>query len=164
MFIQDFELIERPYEEVIGALGDKPEELFSYALNTARGTGERLRTRVGPRWWPAALAKAVQVKVGRPRQLGDSTLVAFSWQAEGASSLFPSLDADLEISPFGPAATIVTLKARYEPPGGSLGEQIDRILLHRVAESTLRAFLQAICSGLAKNIVSRDSRAAARSA
>lgn len=160
VFVQDFRLVEAPYEEAVLRLRRDPVGLVGDCLGAAKEEGERLRARVGPRGWPAVLAKTVEVRIGSLRPVGDGTVLAFGWQSTGAASLFPLLDADLEVAPLGSQETQVTLRARYEPPGGALGRRADDLLLYRVAESTLRAFLARLCEGLERGSSSRGARSA----
>lgn len=148
VFVQDFQLIDRPYNVVVGRLRDDPSALLADALGSARTEGEHLRARVGPPGWPDVLTKTVTVHPGPLRDRGDSVLLAFAWESPHAGGLFPRLDADLEVAPFGAAGVRVTLRARYEPPGHRVGTAADQLLLHRVAESTLRAFLVRLCRTL----------------
>lgn len=154
MFVQDFEVVDHPYDQVLSCLSDcdGPESLLGAAFVGARSYGESLRAKVGPAGWPPAFAKAVEVGCGSLRHHGDGTLIPVTWQASGGPSLFPRLDADLEVAPLGPQQTQLVLRARYEPPGGALGRGLDRMLLHRVAESTVRAFLSAICGALERAV------------
>jgi hypothetical protein len=150
VFVQDFLVIDCPFERVLSLLEQArgPDALLEVALEGARAEGESLRAKVGPARWPAVLSKTVEIRSGPLRHHGDSVLVPFRWAASEGLSLFPRLDADLEVAPFGPAQAQVVLRARYEPPGGALGRGLDRVLLHRLAESTLRAFLAAICAAV----------------
>lgn len=148
VFVQDFQVAERPYEEVVAWIGQDARRLFQRALEDARVEGERLRGRVCPANWPAVLAKTVELRCEPLRIRGDLALVAFSWRASGAPSLFPELDADLEIAPFGAWQTRLTLLGRYQPPGGVLGWHLDQLVLRRLAESTLRAFLRSLCAAV----------------
>ena len=59
----------------------------------------------------------------------------------GLDSLFPSLDADIELGELGPERTQLSMSARYTPPLGPVGRFLDRALLHRVAEATVKDFL-----------------------
>ena len=68
-------------------------------------------------------------------------MIPLHWAAAGATGLFPSLDADLEIAPLGPDRTQLAMSARYVPPLGAVGRAIDRAVLFRVAEATLKDFL-----------------------
>lgn len=94
----------------------------------------------------------MEIHLGPFRRRGDRILIAFSWEAHGAASLFPQLDADLEAAPFGPDETVLTVRGTYDPPAGRPGKVVDELLLHRIAESTIRAFLDALCAELAHSI------------
>ena len=156
MFLQDFQEVDRPWEEVVARLTADTDALLAGALDTARSEDEQLRARVGPPGWPAMLAKTVAIHPGSVRSYGDTVLLAFSWEATTGTSLFPRLDADLEVAPMGPGRTQLALRARYEPPGGALGRGVDQLLLHRLAESTIRAFLLRICAGLTGEVAEVD--------
>jgi uncharacterized membrane protein len=51
------------------------------------------------------------------------------------------LEADLEVAALGGSRTQLSVSARYRPPLGSVGRVIDKALLHRVAEATIKDFL-----------------------
>ena len=72
------------------------------------------------------------------------------WAASGASGLFPSLDADLEVAPLRPGRTQLAMSARYDPPFGAVGRAIDRAVLSRVAEATLKDFLDRVAEMIAE--------------
>ena len=148
VFVQDFKIVDRPYDEVAARFASGIDSLLEAGLGPARTEGERLRIKVAPRGWPAALAKTVEVHAGPVRDVENALLVAFTWEAAGQSSLFPRLDADIEVAPFGLGQTMVALRGRYEPPAGSWGIHADEVLLHRLAESTVRAFLDGVCAGV----------------
>lgn len=152
VFLLDSAVVDEAFDSVAARVLGDADALLGGALDSARAEGERLRVRVGPPAWPSAFAKQVDIARGPVRVLDDRLIVAFSWSATGAASLFPQLDADLEVAPFGLARTEIVLRARYAPPGGSIGRGADRLLLHRVAESTLRAFLSRICDQLNRDL------------
>ena len=122
--------------------------LFRDAIGAAEPDLDLLRARVAPEHWPAFLAKTVEIELGPVRHHGDITLLAFSWRATGAATLFPVLDADLEVSPLGEGRSELALRGRYEPPGGLVGRSLDQLLLHRLADATLRAFLTYLAAAL----------------
>jgi len=76
------------------------------------------------------------------------------WRATGAERLFPHLEADLEVAALGPSRTQLSISARYRPPMGAMGRALDRALLHRVAEATIKDFLD----GVGERLVRRRSR------
>ncbi|MBF6558192.1 MAG: hypothetical protein IVW52_18970 [Acidimicrobiales bacterium] len=153
MFVQDFKIIDRPYDEVEAMLRTSIGEHLGAALDSTRAEGERLQLKVCPAGWPAPLAKTVGLHPGPLRAQGDGELLAFSREAQGGASLFPRLDADLEVSPFGTDQTTLALRGRYEPPAGTLGLRADELLLHRLAGPTLRAFLDGVCANLGGHVV-----------
>jgi len=114
----------------------------------AAGEGEALRLRVGPTLALPLLSKTVAVETGDPLVRGDVTVVPIVWRATGAPGLFPVLAADLEVATLDPHLTQLTLRGRYEPPLGALGQRLDRLLLHRLAEASVRAFLRRVAEAL----------------
>jgi hypothetical protein len=97
------------------------------------GFGERIRIR-----------RTVLLELGRPVRSGSKVVSPLRWAASGPAGLFPSLDADLEVAPVGDGRTQLAMSARYVPPFGGVGRVIDRALLSRVAEATLKDFLDRV--------------------
>jgi hypothetical protein len=153
VFVQDFMIVERPSRELAAALQAGAGALVLRALGEAESDFEQLRLKIGPHHWPALLTKTVEVSVGAMRTNGDVTLFAFSWRAAGAGSVFPVLDADLEVSPLDDNRSELAVRGRYDPPGGPVGRGVDRLILHRVADATIRAFLSRLAARLAASEV-----------
>jgi hypothetical protein len=94
------------------------------------------------------VARKVAIEFGEPVKMPSKTVLPLRWNAVGASGLFPSLDADLEIAPLGPHRSQLAMSARYVPPLGAVGRAIDRTILYRVAEATLKDFLDRVRESL----------------
>ena len=109
-----------------------------------RGEGLLAEVGVGPLGVGPRLARPVRVRLGEPVRLGATTSVPMTWEPAGGGGLLPTLDADLEVGPLGPARTQLAISARYRPPLGPLGRAADRVLLHRVAEATVKDFLDRV--------------------
>jgi hypothetical protein len=108
--------------------------------------GEELRARVGP--GAGALAKEVRLVLGPPEVHRSGLLYPLSWSAVGSENLFPRLTADLLVSHVGHDRTRITVDGTYQPPLGPLGKVIDRALLRRVAEATVRAWTDRLAEAL----------------
>jgi hypothetical protein len=67
-----------------------------------------------------------------------------TWRATRPEGLFPQLDADIEVASLGAGRTHLSISARYRPPMGVVGRMLDRALLHRVAEATIKDFLDRV--------------------
>ena len=101
-------------------------------------------TRVGV----AGVSKLVRVQARELSWTDTSAGLALRWEATGAGgALFPVLDADLTLVPDG-EGTVLCLAGAYRPPLGSLGQALDRALLHKVAEATIRTFLTRVAAQL----------------
>ena len=108
-------------------------------VSTSEDAYEATRTmRVGV----GGLSKLVRVQV---RELGGtdtSAGLAIRWEATGPGGvLFPMLDADIRLIPAGEHGSVLMMAGSYRPPFGSLGEALDRAILHRMATATIRRFL-----------------------
>ncbi len=93
------------------------------------------------------IERRVALDFGTPIRTPSKTVQPIRWSAAGASGLFPSLEADLEIAPIGPR-TQLAMSARYDPPLGALGRAVDRAVLFRVAEATLKDFLDRVAGAV----------------
>jgi hypothetical protein len=140
VIIHDFILVELPAPSAKRLLLAGMNLLAEGAIS-ATASGERLRLRIGPGGTDALAAKKVTLQIGEPVVDGDVTTLPVLWEADRAYSLFPRMDGSLEIAPVGPQLAQLTFFGRYDAPLGRVGEGLDRFLLHRLAEQTVRAFL-----------------------
>jgi hypothetical protein len=107
------------------------------ASEDAYGRGTASLTRVGA----AGLSKLVRVQLRELASTDRSAGLAIRWEATGpGGGLFPVLDADLRLASAGDQLTLLTMAGVYRPPLGPLGETLDRAILHRVADATIRNF------------------------
>ncbi|MDF2742413.1 MAG: hypothetical protein K0S88_3783 [Actinomycetia bacterium] len=89
-------------------------------------------------------ALLVSPALGEPVRFPSMTSVPLTWEPVGLEGLLPRLDANIELGPLGEDRTQLAISARYQPPLGVVGHAIDRVLLHRVAEATLKDFLDRV--------------------
>lgn len=113
--------------------------------------GDRLLAEVGI-GDDVRIAREVAIDLGAPIRLPTKTVLPLRWTATGATGLFPSLDADLEIAPLGVDRCQLSMSARYVPPLGALGRVMDRALLFRVAEATIKNFLDQVREGVCREV------------
>jgi len=94
------------------------------------------------------------------RLLAAAALMAFSGTVPGPSDIirvaivenarvveFRGLD--IEIAALGAMRTQLSMSARYRPPLGMIGRALDKALMHRVAEATVKDFLDRVGERLA---------------
>jgi len=143
MFARYFAELPISPEAVERALSRDPRLWLPGLAARANHRGDLLLAEVG-------FGEAVRIKrtvafeLGRSVHSGSKIVFPLRWAASGAAGLFPSLDADLEVAPLAPGRTQLAMSARYVPPLGRVGRVIDRAVLSRVAEATLKDFLDRV--------------------
>jgi hypothetical protein len=148
MLLHDFAYVRVPAQRVCDQVLAEDNGWLAPLAAAAMDEGEALRLRVGPLGSLPMLAKTVQCEVGQALTRGDMTVVPLTWRATSTPGLFPVLSADLEIAPLDSELTQLTIHGRYEPPLGAVGRRLDRLLMHRIAEATIRSFLGRLVSTL----------------
>ncbi|TMK53971.1 MAG: hypothetical protein E6G59_04425 [Actinobacteria bacterium] len=159
MFVYYYIHVERPFEEVEPALLRMIPGLRGWAEDAYRD-GEHLHTRVGTRG--GILAKSVEVTAGSPVRGASETWIPIRWEATGAPSLFPSLEADVVAAYVGASLTQIALRGTYQAPFGRVGEALDRALLHRIAEASVKAFVDRIAESIGSDLLPRVTEGRAR--
>jgi hypothetical protein len=141
MFVRYFLEIDVPFDLVEHALLRSPKEWIPGMAAEAEARGELLLAEVGFGRSAYRLGKSVEIELGEGTRFPSKTVLPMSWRPAGGESLLPSLDSDIEVAALGPNRTQMSISARYRPPLGVVGRVIDRALLHRVAEATLKDFI-----------------------
>ena len=74
--------------------------------------------------------------------------------------LFPVLDANLMLDKDDQGRGILRIAGVYRPPLAGLGEELDQIVLRRVASATIRSLLRRIAALLAEEAGEPSGRGA----
>ena len=148
MLIQDFVQIDRDFDEVRAQVRADPRALIAASAGAAYREGERLSLRLTPLRGLPRLGKTVDVDLAEPYEREDRLVIPMHWWAPGATRLFPHLDGHLEFAPLGATTSQITLMASYDPPLGFVGRRADVLLLHRIAEASIRSFLVRVTRNL----------------
>ena len=143
MHVQHSVHINRPIEESAAALAEAAPIWFP-RLNS------RSRASVGVRVAGVPVRKRVNVTLGEPARAGDWTNVPVTWKATGPEMFFPVMNGRIELVPVEKAVTRLTVSGMYEPPLGKLGEQLDKALMHNVAEGTVKDLAESIAKKLSR--------------
>jgi hypothetical protein len=143
MFARYFVEVPVDPAKVEWALTLAPQDWLTGIANKANFRGDTLLAQVGF-GEHVRVAREVAIEFGQPVRMAGKTVLPLRWTATGASGLFPSLEADLEVAPLAENHTQLAMSARYVPPLGPIGRMIDRAVLFRVAEATLKDFLDRV--------------------
>jgi hypothetical protein len=146
MFAQHSVTLAHPSDKVAAVVA-APSHPWSVGLD---GGGRELLAKVGVQVGRLPIYKHVQLTLGElPSAIPtDRVMLPVSWEAVGGPPLFPALEGTLHVQPAEAGSTRLTLNARYDPPLGKLGELIDHALMHRLAQATIKDFVERLAGRL----------------
>ena len=139
------------YERVRDALRRDAVGIFQRATATAASRAEQLastlRVSVGALEMGANVQIVVRDMTDKQSPLGDRrTEIELTWSATSAAALFPSMEATLTIYPLSAHETQLDLHGRYRPPLGAVGQALDALVGHRIAEASVLRFVQEVAA------------------
>jgi hypothetical protein len=149
MFVRYYLELPLAAAQVEQALVEAAPGWLASLSTAAQERGEGLAARVGVGAEPGvALAAAPEARPGRrvalelgpPVHLPTMTWLPLRWEPLGVDGLLPRLDATIELGSLGQDRTQLAISAQFEPPPGP-SQGIDRGMAQRVAEATLKDFL-----------------------
>jgi hypothetical protein len=120
-------------------------EMEIEAESVVRPALDELRVEFGG---GTSLGRTVQLELGAFERRSDVSRLPLRWVAKEHASLFPTMEAELQLCEVGPAETEVRLVGEYEPPLGPLGAVADRMAGHRVAERSVHDFVEGVADRL----------------
>lgn len=150
MFAQASTTLPYPSDAVASTLAASNRP-WSVALD---GDGGELLAKVGVTIGRLPVYKQVRLQVQRlPAALPtDRVMLPVSWEAVGGPPIFPRMEGTLHVEPEAAGATKLTLNSRYDPPLGKLGELIDRVVMHRLAQITMTDFIERLARALSAEL------------
>jgi len=144
MFVRSYVELNLPITDVEGVLLRTPAEWVPGLAASAEERGHQLLCEVGFPVSRRQVGKRVEIELGSPVRTPGRTWLPITWRATGPHGIFPTLEGELEVAALGSHLTQLGLSARYKPPFGPIGDALDRALLHRVAEATIRDFVERV--------------------
>jgi hypothetical protein len=141
MFVRYYVELPLAAGQVEESLLASPPGWLAAIAGEAQARGDELLTAVGVGPLGPRLGRRVAIELGDPVRFPSMTSLPLTWEPIGLEGLLPRLDATIEVGSLGQDRTQLAISARYRPPLGVVGRAIDLVLLHRVAEATLKDFL-----------------------
>lgn len=140
-----------PFDQVYKAFKCRDSEILQSATTNAADRTQQDALRLHTSIAGISVHRDVIVEIeSRKEIIGESQprmAIDFSWRASHAASLFPTMNARLSILPVGDHAQL-DFRGDYEAPGGVVGQAIDAIIGERIAESSVRNFVDEIVNRL----------------
>ena len=141
-----YDYVNRPYLTVRDALAKDPQGIFQRATVTtaarASAIGAELHVAIGPVAVSAEIDIAI-ISVDDATELGQpATRLVLEWSAKHRAAMFPTMRATLSIYALSPTETQLDLLGTYDPPLGIVGDAIDKVILHRIAQASAHHFVR----------------------
>jgi hypothetical protein len=146
-----YEYVNVPYDKVRAALERDAVGIFQRATSSATSRAEAvaatLRVGVGALEIGTDIKIEVRAVNEKVSALGDrKTEIEIAWKAVSAAGLFPSMEATLSVYPLSAQETQIDLHGRYRPPLGVVGNALDAVVGHRVAQASVLRFVQDVAA------------------
>ena len=141
MLVRYFTTARAPHVHVEAVLSDLEREMADSAEDAYR-EGESLHQRMEAGAGLPATEDPLNVGQGRIRR--DGLAFPVTWRATGPTMLFPRMQADLVVSPIDQTSTSVVFEGTYEPPLGFVGGAFDRLVMNRLAEMTVKNWVDRV--------------------
>ena len=140
--MRDYLIIGRPISDVELKLLANGSVWLSSIAEHARIHGGQVLSDLGF----TSVTKRIDVKLGRRRLTKGVTRLPIEVQIEAETGLHALFVGHFQIAPMGPHRTHVTMVAVYQPPNRLDGEIVDPALRQRVAEATVRDFMERLAA------------------
>lgn len=151
--VHAYDYVNHPYEAVRDTIFAGPLAVFRRATMTALrdepGGGAELRAKAGPLTVTNEVAiEVVEIRAGRSPSNTPAIEMILAWKAIRRPRLFPTMKATLSFYALSSTATQLELVGTYDPPLGVVGDALDAIAMHKVAEASVTGFLQEVAGFL----------------
>lgn len=138
MHVQHSVHIQRPVKQVSDALLTAPSRWFPKS--------------VGVHVAGIPVRKKVTVEFGEAVKTTTWAVIPISWKPTFGRKILPVMNGKVDVSPVSTDETRLTVSGMYEPPLGRLGEQLDEVLMHNVAEGTVKELAELIAQRLQESV------------
>jgi hypothetical protein len=152
--IRCFDYVNHGYAQVRDALKADAVGVLTRATRSAVARAEAVAVQLHVHVAGLDVSKDVDLSLGSTEETpgaGRSTPVTrlrLEWKAREQSRLFPMMHAELAVYPLTATETQLDLSGRYEVPMGILGDAVDAVVGHRIADASVHRFLSDVAEYL----------------
>lgn len=145
--IRSYDYVNQPYERVRDALAADPTGVFRAATRAAAARAEAVAAELRVKIAGLTLGAEIEITVGElverpaPGYLSLVTRIPIEWRAAQRPGLFPLMNAELSVYALTGSETQLDFLGRYEPPLGVIGNAVNAVVGHRIAEASVHRFV-----------------------
>lgn len=148
--IRVYDYINHPYDAVRKKLSAEALEVFRNATKVAALRAKSVASELHVNFAGIEVGTDISIAVksveDEPKTISSppKTMIQLEWEAAKMPRLFPFMRAELLVYPLTATETQLDLSGNYEPPFGVVGNVIDSVLGHRIAEASVHQFIKDI--------------------
>jgi hypothetical protein len=148
-----YDYVNRPYEQVRDALAANALGVFGRATHAAATRADDLSAELRVRIGALEIATDVEIQAeaavdARAPDDRPATRLDLTWKSKRRPGLFPAMTGALWVYALAPRESQIEFIGTYDPPLGLLGDALDAVAMHRIAEASVQRFVSDIASFL----------------
>lgn len=148
--IRVYDYINHPYDAVREKLTAEALDVFRNATKVAALRAKSVASELHVNFAGIEVGTDISISIknieDQPKTISSppTTKIQLEWEAANMPRLFPFMRAELLVYPLTATETQLDLQGNYEPPFGVVGNVIDSVLGHRIAEASVHQFIRDI--------------------
>jgi hypothetical protein len=156
--IRSYDYVNHPYRVVRDALASDAQGVFRAATMAAASRAEDVAAQLNVEVGGLRIGAEIATAVGEIEDSGFGpgatpvTRIPITWEAARQARLFPLMSATLFVYPLTKSETQLDFVGRYEPPLGKLGDVVDAVVGHKIAEASVHRFVADVAQFLRKHL------------
>jgi hypothetical protein len=153
-----YDYVNHAYEQVRNALSRDAPAVFQAATKSAASRAQSIASELRVDVGGVGLEADIIIVVTKIEEKASEALGApvthlhLEWEAARMPSLFPLMKAELSIYPLTRTETQLDFAGLYEPPLGAVGNAVNAIAGHRIAEVSVHRFVSDVAEHLRRTL------------
>ncbi len=156
--IRSYDYVNHPFATVREALVADPSGIFRAATRSAAARARSVAAELRVTIAGVDVAAEIVFGIGAIEDVSAGphgtplTRIPVSWEAANHPRFFPLMTSLLAIYPLTATETQLDFLGRYDPPLGIVGEAMDALVGHRIAEASVHRFVTDVAQYLRDHI------------
>ena len=145
--VRSYDYVNHPYAAVRAALVADPTAVFRAATRAAASRVQSVAAELRVTIAGMNVATEIAVGIGEIAEEqsgalgGPVTRIPVSWEAATHPGWFPLMEGVLAVYPLTATETQLDFLGRYDPPAGIVGDAMNALIGHRIAEASVHRFI-----------------------
>lgn len=156
--IRSFDYVNHPYDRVRDALRTDALAIVRSATQAAASRAHAVAAGLHVNIAGIKIGAEIEIQVVSLDETSGEThaenrlRVNLEWESAKAPRLFPLMRGRLSAYPLSGTETQLDFEGRYEPPLGAVGNALDAMVGHRIAEASVHRFITDVASYLRQSL------------